>query len=355
MFWPFSETNQSAVLDNTRPAKAMTLKIRDDSGLKDVAAMLMLLGDDIATAIMRQMSEPIIEAIANAMVDIKTLDTAEALRLISRLAFDFSDSGVELPGGIEFVRRTLTEAFGQERASELLNKMFQKSDEKLDLLDKIDPKILTAQVGMESTQLQAVMLAHMKRRTAVTYLNGLPEDAVSEILYRYAQIDAVQPAALTEMRLMISEILRGQTSSRATIPGGVRQAAELLNEMETQSAENALAAIRAHDERLADEVRDNMFTFEDLVRLDDQSLRLVLREIDVGKLAPALRAASSDMRDRIYANISTKLTEILRDEVENGPPVTRAQAQASQKVVTEATLRLALAGKISLAGSGDML
>lgn len=333
----------------------MTLKTRDDPGIKDVAAILMVLGDDIATAIMRQMSETTIEAIASAMVDIKTLDAADAIRLISRLALDFSGSGVELPGGMEFVRRTLSEALGKERAGDLLDKMLQRTEEKLELLDKIDPKTLTAQIGMESTQLQAVMLAHMKRNTAIAYLNSLSEEAVSEIIYRYAQIDVVQPAALAEMRVMISEILRGQTNLRATIPGGVRQAAELLNEMETQNAEHALAAIRAHDEHLADAVRDNMFTFEDLIRLDDQTLRVVLREVDISKLAPALRAASPEMRERIYSNISSKLTEILRDEVENGPAVTRAQAQASQKVITEATLRLALAGKISLAGSDDML
>lgn len=336
----------------------MTLKNRDDSvdsGVKDVAAALMLLGDEVATTIMRQMSEAAIEAIAGVMVHMKTLDTAEALRLISRLAVDFTESGVELPGGMEFVRRTLVDAFGKARGSELLNKMLQTNADKLDLLDQIDPKTLTAQVGMESTQLQAVMLAHMKRRIAVGYLGTLSEETASEVIYRYAQIDAVQPAALAEMRVMISEILRGQTNLRATIPGGVREAAELLNEMETENAERALAVIRDHDEHLAEAVRENMFTFEDLIRLDDHTLRLVLREVDVSKLAPALRAASTEMRDRIYANISAKLTEILRDEVENGPPITRPQAQASQKMITEATLRLAMAGKISLAGSDDML
>lgn len=201
----------------------MTLKNRDDSvdsGVKDVAAALMLLGDEVATTIMRQMSEAAIEAIAGVMVHMKTLDTAEALRLISRLAVDFTESGVELPGGMEFVRRTLVDAFGKARGSELLNKMLQTNADKLDLLDQIDPKTLTAQVGMESTQLQAVMLAHMKRRIAVGYLGTLSEETASEVIYRYAQIDAVQPAALAEMRVMISEILRGQTNLRATIPGG---------------------------------------------------------------------------------------------------------------------------------------
>lgn len=325
------------------------------SGLEDVAALLMLLGEDVATTIMRHMSEPVIEAIADTMVRMKTLETADAFRLISRLALDFSQSGAELPGSIDFVRRTLALAFGEDRASELLDKMLQSAPDKLDQLDKIDPTTLSTQVGIESTQLQAVMLAHMKRRTAVAYLSSLSEAAAADIIFRYAQIDSVQPAALAEMRIMVSEIARGQNGLRAKTPGGVRQAAELLNAMETAEADQALATIRAHDQRLADAVRENMFTFEDLARLDDQTLRVVLREVDQAKLAPALRAASPEMRQRIYANISNKLAAILQDEVDNGPPVTRAQAQAGQKAITEATLRLAHAGKISLAGPDDML
>lgn len=336
----------------------MTLTMRETpsgSGIEDVAAILMLLGEDVATTIMRHMSEPVIEAIAETMVRIKTLEAADVFRLISRLTLDFGRTGAELPGSMDFVRRTLALAFGEERAAELLDKMLQSAPDKLDQLDKIDPATLSTQVGVESTQLQAVMLAHMKRRTAVAYLSSLSPAAASEIIFRYAQVDAVQPAALAEMRVLVSEIARGEAGRRAKTPGGVRQAAELLNAMETTAADRALAMMRVQDEHLAAAVRENMFTFEDLVRLDDQTLRVVLREVDHSKLAPALRAASPEMRQRLYGNISTKLAAILRDEVENGPPVTRAQAQAGQKAITEATLRLAQAGKISLAGPDDML
>lgn len=330
-------------------------KRRKLSGDQKAATALMLLGDELAPLVLRHMNENAVGAIARQVAQVDQLDTDQSTEIVERLATDLRSDINRFPVGLDYVRRTLTDAFGDAKAAEVIDQILQTKPKTFDLLNDVDPRRLAEQVSNEAPQLLAVMLGHMKRRAAVAFLDCLPEDKASDVVFRYSQIESVHPAALLEMRLAMTELLGGGRASRVPALGGARQAAELINAMETSAAEQALTSIRAVDNDLADSIRANLFTFDDLGRLTDQTLQMVLREVEQGKLAPALRGASPAMRERILANVSHQTAEFLRDEIENGVPVTRAQAHAGQRAITDATVRLADAGKLSLGGAADML
>jgi flagellar motor switch protein FliG len=125
--------------------------------------------------------------------------------------------------------------------------------------------------------------------------------------------------------------------------------------MGSSASEKALEQIRAVDPELADRLRENMFTFDDLLNLGDQALQAILRVVPSERLGPALRAAPLAVRTRVLDNLSKKAADYLRDEIENGPMVTRADAHAAQRTIIEAALSLAAEGKLSLQGDEDML
>ena len=325
------------------------------SGAEMAAAALLSLGETVAASVLRHMDERSIGVISDAMARSRSLDSTAASTAMTRLALDLQTRGPIPPDGFGYLRRLLVSAFGEDKATDMMERIMRSSGGPIDVLSHTDPRMLAEQLSGERPQLLAVLLGHMNRLTAVSFLSSLPEDRAYEVVYRFARIDAVQPTAMAELRAMLSEALGGQIEARTTTIGGIRNAAELLNGMGGSASEKALGRIRELDSDLADRLRENMFTFDDLLNLGDQALQAILRVVPSEHLGPALRAAAAAVRTRVLDNVSKKAADYLRDEIENGPMVTRAEAHAAQRTIVEAALSLAREGKLSLQGDEDML
>jgi len=325
------------------------------SGAAMAAHVVMSIDENAASQVLRHMDEPAIGALTDAMAEMKALPNERIYQIYARLMTDLEYSGAMAPGGFASFRSLLAKAFGDKKANDLLERIMRSSSTTIDVLTKVDPKLLAEQIKDERPQLVAVLLGQMARSAAVECLGGLNEDLATDVILRYARLDAVQSFAITELKSMLSEMLGGHVSSRANSMGGIRQAADLLNGMGGGASDRALSRIRELDPELADRIRENMFTFDDLLKLADPALQMVIREVDPTKRAPALRGASSQMRERILANVATKEAAILKDDIENGPMVTRSDAQAAQRAFVEAAMRLDQDGRISISGEEDML
>jgi len=325
------------------------------SGAEMAAAALLAMGESVAATVLRHMDERAIGTISDAMARLRTVGRDVATRALTRLAGDLEQMGVTTPDGFGYLRRMLVTAFGDAKAGDIIERMMRSSGGNIDVLSHGDPKMLAEQLGNERPQLLAVLLGHMNRLSAVAFLANLSEEHATEVIYRYACMDAVQPIAMAELRVMLSETLGGHIEARPTTIGGVRNAADLLNGMGNSASERALERIRDVDPDTASRLRESMFTFDDLMRLNDQSLQAILRSVPSERLAPALRAASAEVREQVLRNVSKKAADYLRDEIENGPMVTRSDAQAAQRAIIEAAMALAQDGKISLGGEEDML
>jgi flagellar motor switch protein FliG len=325
------------------------------SGAARVAYILMSMDSQVAAAVTRHMGESTIALVTDAMATLPPLSHEDAYQVYAQLMSDFDSPGGIMPGGFSAFKSILINAFGNKRADEMLERIMRSNSRSIDVLANVDPKILADQIKDERPQLIAVLMGQMPKATAVACLNAFNDDLAVDVMFRFARLEAIQGSALDEMRLMMSDMLGGHVGSKSDTAGGVRQAADLLNAMSGSMSDRTLSRIRDIDPGLADRIRENMFTFDDLMRLPDQALQQVIRTVDQNRLVPALRGASQSIRERFFANISSKEVTILRDEIDNGPMITRADAQAAQRSFIDAALNLAQEGKISITGDEDML
>jgi flagellar motor switch protein FliG len=340
---PFPANDQRPIaIDNmTGPVKA--------------AYVLMSMEQSVAASVVRHMSESTIASITDAMADLKPISNEDAYQIYANLMADIDVPDSIVPGGFPAFKSILVNAFGNKRADEMMERIMRSNAKSIDVLIKVDPKILADQIKDERPQLIAVLLGQMPKGTAVACLAALNEDLAIDVIFRFAKLDTVQGFALEELKILMAEMLGGHLSTKSDATGGVRLAADLLNGMSGSMSDLTLQRIRDLDSDLADRIRENMFTFDDLMRLPDQALQQVIRSVNQQRVAPALRGASQQIRDRFFANIANKEAAILRDEIDNGPMVTRAEAQAAQREFVDAALVLAQDGKISVNGDEDML
>lgn len=325
------------------------------SGAEKAAAVLLAMGETVASEVLRHMDERTLEKVSATMAKLRTINVATAANAVNQLSIELDATGLITSYGFSHVRRLLVAALGEEKATALIERIMRSGEVAADVLSRGDPKLLADQFGHERPQLLAVLLGYMSRLSAVSFLTGLSEQQAANVVYRYARMDTLTPEAMAELRGLLSETLGNHDDARPPSIGGIRGAADLLNAMGVTAAERALANIQEKDAPTADRIRENMFTFEDLSRLDDMTLQTILRSVAPERLAPALRAASPQIRARVLDNVSKKAAEYLREEIETGPRVTRREAHAAQRAIIEAATGLAQKGTISLAGGEDML
>lgn len=325
------------------------------SGPVRAAAVLLTLDEGQAASVIRHMDEKALGAVTDAMASMNSIDTETSYNIFLTLINDLEQAGAIAGGGFGYFRKLLISAFGDKKAADILERIMRSGSGAIDVLTNVDSRILADQVKDERPQLIAVLLGHMSRTAGTTFINTLPAPFAMEIMTRFARMDTVQPFALIELRAMLSEMLGGHVESRASTIGGIRPTADLLNSIGGAMAEQILERIRVDDPTLADEIRESMFTFDDLDRLTDSGLQILLASVDTTRLVPALRGASAAIRNRIFNNMAAKEGLILREDVETGPMVSRAESQNAKREIIEIAMRLSQEGKLSLGGADDMV
>ena len=325
------------------------------NGAAMAAYVVMSMDEAAASEVLKHMDEASIGVLTSAMSVMREPGRDMAYQIYARLMTDLESNGAMAPGGYAAFRHLLARAFGDKRAQDMLERIGRNNAAQLDALSKVDPKFLADLIKDERPQLIAVLLGQMTRATAVECLNAFEEPLSVDLIHRFARLDTVRSAALAELKSMLAEHLGTQIESGTSSTGGVRQAADLLNGMSSSASDRALSQIRDVDPELADQIRSNMFTFEDLLNLPDNFLQLVIFDVNPERRAPALRGGSPQARDRFLANISRKEAEILKDDIDHGPMVTRAESQDAQREYVEAAMRLSRDGRISLRNDEDMI
>jgi flagellar motor switch protein FliG len=198
------------------------------------------------------------------------------------------------------------------------------------------------------------VLAHLDPDQAAEVIGYLPDRMRSDVVMRVATLDGVQPQALSELGAVMQRQFSGNAKSMKSAKiGGLKAAANILNAMEGSRETEIMAAIRTQDEVLGGHIEDLMFVFEDLLEIDDKGLQLLLREVPSPTLVTALKGAEPAMRDKIFANMSKRAADMMRDDLEVKGPVRLSEVDAAQKEVLIAARKLADSGQLNLSGGGE--
>ena len=328
----------------------------DDQGLEDAAILLISMGEEEAAAVFRHLSPKEVQSLGEKIARTKSISRDRYERVLVRFEEQVDDEGlIEL--GLDtdhYVSKVLHRALGNDKAKLLLDRIIGADDAPgIDNLKWMDPVTVAELLRLEHPQIVAVILVHLEPDQVSAVLRRFPEEQRNEVMIRLATLDGVQPAALQELSEVLSKVLAGGGRGSKSNLGGVKTAAEVLNLMGTVVEASVLDYIRSTDVDLAQKISDNMFTFDDLMRVDDRGIQTVLKEVQSESLLVALKGATEELREKIFRNMSSRAAEMLREDLASRGPVRVAEVEAEQKTILQVVRRLSDEGQIAMSGGGD--
>ncbi|GAB3671507.1 flagellar motor switch protein FliG [Salinisphaera aquimarina] len=325
----------------------------DDAGLERSAILMMALDEDTAAEVFRYLPPHSAQELGLRMAGLSHISNER----IGEVMREFSDeldqySAVSLHSS-DHIRSILTKAMGEERASSLLEDIFESSNGSgIDALNMMEANVVAEMIRDEHPQIIATIVVHLERAQASEVLTHFHENLRNDVILRVATFSGVQPAALQELTEVLSNMLDGQNLKRSKM-GGVNTAAEILNLMNSAQEESVITSVRAHDETLAQKILDEMFVFEDLENVDNRTIQRLLQDLDTNTLAIALKGVPANLLQRFTDNMANRAAELLREDMEMRGPLRLSQVEAERKQILELVRRLADAGEITLSTDDD--
>jgi flagellar motor switch protein FliG len=326
----------------------------DEQGLEDAAILLMSLGEEAASQVFRQLEPREVQSLGEVMTRLKTVPREKVAVVMSRFAMDSQDPGVLVQDTDEYVKTVLRRALGDEKAEMLIDRMMQGTDiAGIESLKWMDPNSVAELLRNEHPQIVAAILVHLDVDMATAVMREFGDRQRNEVSIRIATLDGIQPGALRDLNEVMSRVVSGTGQTRRQSLGGVKPAAEIINQLGSALETSVLDYIREADADLAQKIMDNMFVFDDLIRMDDKGFQTLLKEVQTESLIIALKGASPDIRDKVFKNMSSRAAESLKEDLDSRGPVKLSEVEAEQKEMLKIVRRLSDEGQIILGGGGD--
>jgi flagellar motor switch protein FliG len=333
----------------------MAVDAKDIGGARRAAILLLTLGEQDAAEVLKHLSARDVQAVGTAMATLTNVSREQVEQVLNHLNDDMGRQTSLGVGTEEYIRKMLVSALGETKAGSLIDRiLLGRSTKGLESLKWMESRAIAEMVGMEHPQIIALVLAHLEPDQAAEVIGYLPARVRSDAVMRIANLDGVQPHALNELDEIMERQFSGtSTKLKSASVGGLKAAADILNAMESSREAELMTAIRGQDSGLGGRIEELMFVFEDLADLDDRSMQTLLREVPSARLITALKGAEPAVRDKIFANMSQRAADMLRDDLEVKGPVKLSEVDAAQKEVLTIARKLADAGQISLSADGD--
>ena len=326
----------------------------DDLGLENAAILLMSLGEEEAAAVFKHLSPKEVQGLGETISKMKAVTRERVDGVLQLFADTAGEQSMLVTDNDEYVKAVLRKALGDDKANLLIDRIMQGGDTAgIEALKWMDPQSVGELLRIEHPQIVAALLVHLDSDQAADVLKTFTERQRNEVLVRIATLDGIQPSALTDLNEVMSKVLAGGEKMRKTSLGGVKAAAEMINMMGTSVETAVLDYIREADNDLAQKIMDNMFTFDDLEKIDDKGIQALLKEVQSESLVIALKGATPEMREKVFKNMSTRAAESLREDLDSRGPVRVSEVETEQKEMLKIVRRLADEGQIVLGGGGD--
>lgn len=322
-------------------------------GPKKAAIVLVALGTKASSEIFKNLDEREVELLTteiarleNVSADIREAVLEEFHTLA--MAHQFISQG-----GVEYAREILEKAVGSRKAKEILDKVQQSiRTTGFNLLENVDPKQLVNFIQKEHPQTIALLLAHMEPNNAAPIISALPQELQVDVATRIATMESISPDTLDQVEEVLIDQVKALFGGDVSEIGGVKAVAEMLNSVDRGSEKNILGNLERENPELATEIKNLMFVFEDVMLLDDRSMQRVLKEIDTKELAMALKGASEELQDKFFRNMSSRASEMIKDDMEFMGPIRLKDVEEVQQRIVDVIRRLEEDGEIIISGRG---
>lgn len=326
----------------------------EDQGIQDAAIFLMSLGEEEAAEVFKHLSPKEVQKLGETIASMRSVSRERVEQVMGKFTDEAASQSLLVSDTNNYVKAVLKRALGDDKASLLIDRIMAGSDVSgIESLKWMDPQSIAELLRNEHPQIMAAILVHLESDLTAGVLKNLPERTRNEVMLRIATLEGIQPTALNDLNEVLYSVLAGGDKVRKTSLGGIQTAADIINMMGTAIETTVIESIRVIDADLAQKIMDKMFTFEDLLKLDNKSIQMVLKEVSTDALVIALKGASNELRELVLSNMSTRAAEGLREDLESRGPVRLSEVEGQQKEILKIVRRLSDEGSIVMGGGGD--
>jgi flagellar motor switch protein FliG len=345
---PFAPASPEPATGREAPPKYM--------GARKAAVMLVSLGREHAAEILQHMREEEIEALSLEMAELRHVQPAAATAVLEEFAATVQARESLLVGGLEYANEVLEHALGSDRAREIIGRMSSVIEKRpFEFLSRTPASRIVSILRDESPATMALVICNLHTTLAAQVLSQLPEPDQPKIAERIARIGDVDPEIVRLIEARLRRSISTVASEELSVNGGIQCAADILRQTGQATERNVLDQLSDTNRELADELRERLFTFNDIARLDDHAIQLILREADAEDVAIAIRGTADEVSERILSNVSHRRAEMLREDFAYTRPQLKRTIDAAQGRIVAIARRLQDSGAIIIARDDDII
>ena len=323
---------------------------------REKAAILMIsLGPEVAASVYKHLSEEEMEWLTLQISSMKRIDPVEKLEVMEEFHELATAQNYITQGGIGFAKSVLEKALGEEKAMELIYRLTSTLQVRpFEFARKADPKQLLNFIQNEHPQTIALVLAHLDPAKSGQILSELPAEAQSDVARRIATMDRMNPEIISEVEQILERNLSQAGMQDYAQSGGIEAVVQVLNGVDRTTERTILDTLEIQDPELAEEIKKRMFVFEDIVTLDARAIQRIIREVSNEDLLLSLKVSSDDVKEMVYRNMSQRMVESFKEDMEFMGPVRLRDVEEAQSRIVGIIRRLEDMGEIVVArGGGD--
>jgi flagellar motor switch protein FliG len=325
------------------------------SGRQKAALLLISLGPEVSAQIFKHLRDEEIEQLTLEIANVRKVDSSEKESILSEFHQICMAQEYISQGGISYAKEILEKALGSQKALDIINRLTATLQVRpFDFARKADPAQILNFIQNENSQTIALVLSYLQSEQASMILSALPQDKQAEVAKRIALMDSTSPEVVSQVERVLEQKLSATVTQDYTSAGGIEAIVQILNGVDRGTERTILDALEIQDPELAEEIKKRMFVFEDIVNVDNRSIQRIIRDIENADLQLALKVASEEVREAIFKNMSKRMSETFREEMEYMGPVRLRDVEEAQTRIVATIRRLEEAGEIIIArGGGD--
>lgn len=333
----------------------MARTVKELTGRQKAAILLITLGPEVSAQVFKHLREDEIEQLTLEIANVRKVENDEKEKVLAEFHQIAVAQEVIAQGGITYAKEILEKALGQSKAIDIINRLTANLQVRpFDFARKADPGQILNFIQNEHSQTIALVLAYLEPTQAAMILSALPQERQADVAKRIALMDSTSPEVIAQVEQVLEQKLSATVTHDYTQAGGIESIVAVLNGVDRSTERTILDALEIQDPELAEEIKKRMFVFEDIATLDNRSIQRVIRDVENSDLQLALKVASEEVRETIFRNMSKRMAENFKEEMEYMGPVRLRDVEEAQSRIVATIRRLEEAGEIIIArGGGD--
>jgi flagellar motor switch protein FliG len=350
-----AEKDEKTVVSEAAAA-ALEKEMAEMSGTQRAAVLMLLLGEQQAAEIIKFLNPKEVQALGGAMVSVADLSQEAVNAVLDQFVATIKKQTNLGLGTTDYVEKVFKRALGDDKAASVLGRIMPGQGSRgLDILSWMDARSIADMIRSEHPQVTAIILSVLENSVAADVLNYLPTETRAEIIQRVANLETVQPSAMEELESIMKKQFSNNSSAKSSSFGGVKAAAKIMNFTKTALEASVMGGLAELDPELMQKIQDNMFTFENLVGVDNRGIQVLMRNVEPDLLMIGLKGANDAVKDKFFGNMSERARGMFRDDMEAKGPLRIADVEEAQKSIMRIARKLSDAGDLVLGGGEDFV